>query len=83
MWRVFENFDQGTEYLVEHLDINVPCRGNITFEYDTDSYNLYCEGYISIVDGTARITQAPLENIDTEQYKTTINFNNPLPKDYT
>lgn len=60
MWRVYENFDQGTEYLVEHLDIRVPSRGNVTFENDTESYNLYCEGYISIENGTATIQNIPL-----------------------
>ena len=59
MWRVFENFDQGTEYLVEHVEINVPSKANVTFEYGTESYNLYCEGYISIANGTATIRDAP------------------------
>ena len=57
MWRVYENFDHGTEYLVEHLEINVPSRGNITLENEIESYNLYCEGYLAIVNGTAIIHQ--------------------------
>lgn len=60
MWRVYENFDQGTEYLVEHIDIHVPSRGNITFENGMESYNLYCEGYITIENGTATIQNIPL-----------------------
>jgi hypothetical protein len=59
MWRVYENFDHGTEYLVKHLEINVPSQGNITFENQVESYNLYCEGYLAIVNGTATISNSP------------------------
>ena len=44
-WRVFEN---GTEYLVEHLDIRVPMRDDITIENGIKKWNVYCEGYICL-----------------------------------
>jgi hypothetical protein len=52
VWRVFEN---GTEYLVEHLDISVPLRDELTIENGTKKWNVYCEGYLTITNGTATI----------------------------
>ena len=55
-WRVFEN---GTEYLVEHLDIRVPMRDEVTVENNIEKWNVYCEGYLSINNNTATITNTP------------------------
>jgi phosphopantetheine adenylyltransferase len=56
VWRVFEN---GTEHLVEHLDIRVPMRDEVTFENEIEKWNVYCEGYLSIDKGIARIEDTP------------------------
>lgn len=57
VWRVFEN---GHEYLVEHLDIQVPLRDDVTIdEKQTVKWNVYCEGYLTIDNETARITSTP------------------------
>ena len=55
-WRVFEN---GTEYLVEHLDIRVPMRDDVTVENGVEKWNVYCEGYLCIENRTARIENTP------------------------
>ena len=57
VWRVFEN---GTEHLVEHLDIRVPMRDDITVENGIEKWNVYCEGYLSIANGTACIDETPI-----------------------
>lgn len=51
-WRVFEN---GIEYQVEHLDIRVPLRDDVTVENGVEKWNVYCEGSLTIVNGIARI----------------------------
>jgi hypothetical protein len=56
VWRVFEN---GTEHLVEHLDIQVPIRDDVTVESGIEKWNVYCEGYLALDNGTARITKHP------------------------
>ena len=56
VWRVLEN---GTEYLVEHLDIRVPMRDDVTVEKGVTKWNVYCEGYLTITNNTARIEDAP------------------------
>ena len=57
VWRVFEN---GHEYLVEHLDIKVPLRDDVTVDENLAvKWNVYCEGYMSINNGTAIITNEP------------------------
>ncbi len=56
-WRVFEN---GQEHLVEHLDIRVPMRDDITIEQGVQKWNVYCEGYLTINHGTACITEHPV-----------------------
>lgn len=59
VWRVFEN---GTEHLVEHLDIQVPLRDDVTHDADLNpKWNVYCEGYLFIDNGTARITKMSVE----------------------
>lgn len=57
VWRVFEN---GTEYLVEHLDIQVHMRDDVTVENGVEKWNVYCEGYLSIDNGRATITEHPV-----------------------
>ncbi len=52
VWRVFEN---GTEYLVEHLDIRVPMRDELTIENGEKKWNVYCEGNLTITNGVAKI----------------------------
>ncbi len=53
VWRVFEN---GHEHLVEHLDIGVPLRDMVTVENGVEKWNVYCEGNLTIVNGTAKIS---------------------------
>ena len=57
VWRVFEN---GNEYLVEHLDIQAPLRDEVTVENSVEKWNIYCEGHLAIDNGTARITEHPV-----------------------
>ena len=57
VWRVFEN---GYEHLVEHLDIQVPIRDDVTIENNVEKWNVYCEGYLAIENGTASITERPV-----------------------
>lgn len=57
VWRVFEN---GVEHLVEHLDIQVPIRDEVTVENSVEKWNVYCEGYLVIENKTARITDTPV-----------------------
>jgi hypothetical protein len=52
VWRVFEN---GSEYLVEHLDIRVPMRDDVTIENGIEKWNVYCEGNLTIINGVAKI----------------------------
>jgi hypothetical protein len=53
VWRVFEN---GVEHLAKHLDIRVPLRDASTVESGVVKWNVYCEGVMRMVDGTAVIT---------------------------
>ncbi len=53
IWRVFEN---GIEHLVEHLDIQVPIRDDVTVENNIEKWNVFCEGTMTIKDGTAYIS---------------------------
>lgn len=57
VWRVFEN---GTEHLVEHLDIQVASRDEVTVENNIKKWNIHCEGYLVIDNGVARITEHPV-----------------------
>jgi len=52
IWRVFEN---GSEYLVNQLDIQVPVTGAKTVENGIDKWNIYCEGIMEIINGVAVI----------------------------
>jgi hypothetical protein len=52
IWRVFEN---GIEYLVDQLDIQVPVTGAKTVENGVDKWNIYCEGIMEIINGVAVI----------------------------
>jgi hypothetical protein len=46
VWRVFEN---GEEFIVKHVQINVPCRDEITGDgAGNDDWNLACEGVMTI-----------------------------------
>lgn len=56
VWRIFED---GIEHLVEHLDIQVPMRDEVTVENGIQKWNVYCEGYMTIENGTASITKHP------------------------
>lgn len=56
VWRVIEN---GTEHLVEHLDIHVPIRDDVTVENDVKKWNVYCEGYLFITNNIAVIKNIP------------------------
>lgn len=53
VWRLFEN---GKEHLVEHLDIRVPMRDDVTIENGVKKWNVYCEGNLTITNGVAKIT---------------------------
>ena len=52
VWRVFEN---GSEYLVNQLDIQVPVSSAKTIEDGVDKWNIYCEGIMKIINGVAVI----------------------------
>ena len=52
-WRVFEN---GKEYLVEHLRILVPINDEVTDEQGVAKWNICCEGTMTIKNGVAYIT---------------------------
>jgi hypothetical protein len=53
VWRVFEN---GHEYLVEHLDIRVPLHDEITIENNIEKWNVCCNGVMTIKNGVAYIS---------------------------
>lgn len=57
VWRVFEN---NVEHQVEHLDIQVPLRDEVTVENNVEKWNVCCEGYLSINNNTATITRRPV-----------------------
>ena len=57
VWRVFEN---GVEHLVEHLDIQVPIRDEVTVENNVEKWNVYCEGYLTLDNNVACITEHPV-----------------------
>jgi hypothetical protein len=52
VWRVFEN---GDEYLVDQINLQVPVTGAKTIENGVDKWNIYCEGTMSIINGVAVI----------------------------
>ena len=59
VWRVFEN---GQEYLFKHIDIQVPCRDQVSQDTTgNDDWNIGCEGFM-IIDketSTATIKNSP------------------------
>jgi hypothetical protein len=57
VWRVFEN---GVEHLAKHLDIRVPMRDDVTVENNIEKWNIYCEGYLTLDNHVACITEHPV-----------------------
>jgi hypothetical protein len=45
-WRVFENGEDGKEYLFKHLEINVKSRS--ARSSNGEDWNIYCEGVLTI-----------------------------------
>jgi dCMP deaminase len=68
VWRVFEN---GNEYLLEHLDIRVPLRDDITVENGVKKWNAYCEGYLTITNQTAIIQDRSMKEKFKQAYMKT------------
>ena len=56
VWRVFEN---GAEYLVKDIVINVPLKTETTVEGTETKWNVACSGYMKIVDDVAYISDNP------------------------
>ena len=48
-------FENGLEYLVEHVKILVPVYDQVTVENDVQKWNLCCHGYMTIMDNIATI----------------------------
>ena len=54
VWRVFEN---GVEFIVKHVKINVPAYDEITGDgQGNDDWNFACEGYMIVDKETSTIT---------------------------
>lgn len=46
VWRVFEN---GKEFIFKHVNINVPCRDEVSGDgQGNDDWNFSCKGYMTI-----------------------------------
>jgi hypothetical protein len=58
VWRVFENGENGKEYLFKHLEINVKSRSEVSD--NGRNWNVSCEGVLTIdrSTSTARIDQS-------------------------
>ena len=54
-WRVFEN---NVEYLVEHVQITARLYDEQSVEHGVTKFNIACDGYMKIVDGTAYISES-------------------------
>ena len=54
VWRVFEN---GQEYLVEHVKILATVYDQVTVENGVEKWNLCCHGYMTIANNTATIKE--------------------------
>ena len=54
-WRVFEN-DQ--EHLVDNVYITVPTRTECSEELGQTKYNIVCEGWMHIANGSAYISNS-------------------------
>jgi hypothetical protein len=54
VWRIFEN---DKEYIVKHININVPCYDKFSGDgKGNDDWNIACEGYAIIDKETSTIT---------------------------
>ena len=54
VWRVFEN---GKEYVVKHIRINVPCYDEVTGDgIGNDDWNFSCEGFMAVDRESSTIT---------------------------
>ena len=54
VWRVFEN---GKEYVVKHIRINVPCYDEVTGDgLGNDDWNFSCEGSMTVDRESSTIT---------------------------
>jgi hypothetical protein len=56
VWRVFEN---GNEFIVKHVRINVPVHDEITGNGTStggDDYNFCCEGYMTVDKASSTVT---------------------------
>jgi len=51
-WRIFEN---GEEYLVKNIKIEVPCYNEVTIENGVEKHNIACVGKMIIIDDDALI----------------------------
>lgn len=51
-WRVFED---GNEFLVKNIRIEVPCYNELTMEYGIEKHNIACVGNMVIIDDDAVI----------------------------
>ena len=57
VWRVFEN---GEEFIVKHVNINVPVRDEVTGDgRGGDDWNFACEGYMKIDRETSTASIGP------------------------
>lgn len=57
VWRVFEN---GEEFIVKHVNINVPVRDEVTGDgRGGDDWNFACEGYMKIDRETSTANIGP------------------------
>ena len=59
VWRVFEN---NQEYIVKHVNIQVPCWDQVSGDAaGNDDWNIACKGYMTLdrTTSTAIITAAP------------------------
>jgi dCMP deaminase len=68
VWRVFEN---GNEHLLEHLDVRVPLRDDVTVENGVEKWNVYCEGYLTITNETAIIRDRSMKEKFKQTYMKT------------
>lgn len=51
-WRIFED---GTEFLVKNIKIEVPCYNELTMEHGIEKHNIACLGNMIIIDNNALI----------------------------
>jgi hypothetical protein len=64
VWRVFEN---GQEFIVKHVKMNVPSWDEITGDgLGNDDWNMCCEGYMTLDKNTSTAIINPNLTIDCE-----------------